>query len=620
MIGALKSFVSRGNFVILVVLLITAGLVSEHFWTLGNIMNVIRAASLIGIIAIGMNVVIIGGGIDLSVGSVVALTGAVAASLWVADAPFILFITVPLLVALAVGFANGALVSWVGLQPFVATLVLMTVARGAGLVYTGGQPVYADYPDIFMLLSQGVAFGVPVPALIFLAVTILTWYMMRWRVFGRQIYAIGANETAARLSGVNVSQVKFKTYLYCALLAGFSGLVLTSRMESGQPGQAGIFWELDAIAAVVIGGTSIRGGSGSVWGAFVGALIIGIVANLFNLLGVGPAWQQVAKGSIIILAVMLQALSDRGGSSLRWRDFVPALGSPSSWVKPLAALAVLLVMLNGALYATASSLFQIDLAKAPYTRANNLELTRVYHRAIPLYEEVIERFPDSEYALLSRIGIANSARGSGNFELADASYTALLDDVASGALPEELRFDILRNHLTLLQETGNGARFEEVFALLEQDFPDSEPTREGRMYLEQLRAAVEVAETGVIPDNAPVVVKAEGVEAPESVSVGDQFDIRILVEPNGDQSANFSLMTALNFWQGFELVRVWPNPRSSTEFWGRRAWSYGQIDEPMTVTVTLEAIRAGQFELDLDVERSFDVLEFGIVKQISVED
>ena len=620
MIGALKSFLSRGNFVILVALLVLAGLVSEHFWTLGNIMNVIRAASLIGIIAIGMNVVIIGGGIDLSVGSVVALTGAVAASLWVADAPFILFIIVPLLVALSVGFANGALVSWVGLQPFVATLVLMTVARGAGLVYTGGQPVYANYPDVFMILSRGALFGVPVPALIFLAVAILTWYMMCWRVFGRQIYAIGANETAARLSGVNVSRVKFKTYLYCALLAGLSGLLLTSRMESGQPGQAGIFWELDAIAAVVIGGTSIRGGSGSVWGAFVGALIIGIVANLFNLLGVGPAWQQVAKGAIIILAVMLQALSDRGASTLRWRDFVPALGNPSSWVKPMAALAVLLVVLNGALFATASSLFQIDLAKGPYTRANNLELTRVYHRAIPLYEEVIERFPDSVYALLSRIGIANSARGSGNFERANTSYSVLLDDVTSGALPEELRFDILRNYLTLLQETGDGARFEEVFVLLEEDFPDSEPTREGRVYLDQLRAAAKAAETGAIPDHAPIIVTAEGVEAPETVTLGEQFDIRILITPNGDQSADFSLMTALNFWQGFNLVRVAPNPRSSTEFWGRRAWSYGQIDAPMTVTVTLEAVRAGQFELDLDVERSFDVLEFGIVKQIVVEE
>jgi len=296
----------------------------------------------------------------------------------------------------------------------VATLVLMTIARGAGLVYTGGQPVYADYPDIFMVLSRGVLFGVPVPSFIFLGVTLITWYMMRWRVFGREIYAIGSNETAARLSGVNVSRVKFKTYLYCALLAGLSGLILTSRMESGEPGQAGIFWELDAIAAVVIGGTSIRGGNGSVWGAFVGALMIGIVANLFNLLGVGPAWQQVAKGAIIILAVMLQALSDRGTFGLKWRDFIPTVGGIRYLAKPITVVLGLIVLLNGALYSTVSPLFEIDLAKAPYTRANNLELTRVYHRAIPLYEEVIERFPDSEYALLARIGIANSARGGGN--------------------------------------------------------------------------------------------------------------------------------------------------------------------------------------------------------------
>lgn len=619
MIDIVKTFVFRGNFVILVALVVAASLVSEHFWTLENIMNVIRAASLIGIIAIGMNVVIIGGGIDLSVGSVVALTGAVAASLWGAEAPFILFILVPLLVALVVGFANGALVSWVGLQPFVATLILMTVARGAGLVYTGGQPIYADYPDVFMILSRGAVVGVPVPSIIFLAVTIFTWYIMRWRVFGREVYVIGANETAARLSGVNISRVKFKTYLYCALLAGLSGLVLTSRMESGEPGQAGIFWELDAIAAVVIGGTSIRGGSGSVWGAFVGALIIGIVANLFNLLGVGPAWQQVAKGAIIILAVMLQALSDRGASSLKWRDFVPALGGFSTWVKPLAALAVLLVVINGALYVTVSPLFQIDLAKAPYTRANNLELTRVYHRAIPLYEEVIRRFPESEYALLSRIGIANSARGGGDLKLAETSYSTLLDEVSSGEIPEELRFDILKNYVALLQETGDGAKFEEVFALLEADFPNTDASREGRIYLDQLSTAAEVAESGGIPENTPVIVTANGVVLPETVKLGERFDIKIMLEPNGDQAADFSIMTALNFWKGFKLVKAAPNPRSNIEFWGRRAWTYGKIDEPSTVTVTLEAIKVGTFELDIDIERSFDVLEFGIVKSITVE-
>ena len=617
---AVKTFVTRGNFVILIALIIAAGLASEHFWTIENIMNVIRAASLIGIIAIGMNVVMIGGGIDLSVGSVVALTGAVAATLWVADAPFFLFLFVPFLVAFAVGFANGALVSWIGLQPFVATLVLMTVARGAGLVYTGGQPVYADYPDIFMVLSRGVVFGIPVPSVIFLAVTIFTWYIMRWRVFGREIYAIGANETAARLSGVNVSRVKFKTYLYCALLAGLSGLVLTSRMESGEPGQAGIFWELDAIAAVVIGGTSIRGGSGSVWGAFVGALMIGIVANLFNLLGVGPAWQQVAKGAIIILAVMLQALSDRGASSLKWRDFVPTLDGITYLAKPIIVGLGLLVLLNGLLYSTVSPLFQIDLAKAPYTRANNLELTRVYHRAIPLYEEVIERFPDSEYALLARIGIANSARGGGNLELAETSYAGLLQDVTSGVIQKDLRFDILRNYIALLQETGDGEKFEEIFALLEADYPNTDATREGKVYLEQIQAAAEVAESGGIPENAPVIVTAEKVILPQKVKLGERFDLVISLAPNGEQASDFSIMTALKFWKGFKLLKATPNPRSNTEFWGRRAWTYGKIEEPVTVTATLEAIKAGSFELDVDIERSFDVLEFGIVKNILVEE
>ncbi len=617
---AVKTFVTRGNFVILIALIIAAGLASEHFWTIENIMNVIRAASLIGIIAIGMNVVMIGGGIDLSVGSVVALTGAVAATLWVADAPFFLFLFVPFLVAFVVGFANGALVSWIGLQPFVATLVLMTVARGAGLVYTGGQPVYADYPDIFMVLSRGVVFGIPVPSVIFLAVTIFTWYIMRWRVFGREIYAIGANETAARLSGVNVSRVKFKTYLYCALLAGLSGLVLTSRMESGEPGQAGIFWELDAIAAVVIGGTSIRGGSGSVWGAFVGALMIGIVANLFNLLGVGPAWQQVAKGAIIILAVMLQALSDRGASSLKWRDFVPTLDGITYLAKPIIVGLGLLVLLNGLLYSTVSPLFQIDLAKAPYTRANNLELTRVYHRAIPLYEEVIERFPDSEYALLARIGIANSARGGGNLELAETSYAGLLQDVTSGVIQKDLRFDILRNYIALLQETGDGEKFEEIFALLEADYPNTDATREGKVYLEQIQAAAEAAESGGIPENAPVIVTAEKVILPQKVKLGERFDLVISLAPNGEQASDFSIMTALKFWKGFKLLKATPNPRSNTEFWGRRAWTYGKIEEPVTVTATLEAIKAGSFELDVDIERSFDVLEFGIVKNILVEE
>ncbi|WP_127562860.1 ABC transporter permease subunit [Nioella ostreopsis] len=614
------SFVSRGNFVILAILVVVAGIVSPHFWTAENIFNVVRAASLIGIVAIGMNVVIIGGGIDLSVGSVVALTGAVAASLWVSDAHFLLFIAIPLVVAASVGFANGALVSWLGLQPFVATLVLMSVARGAGLVFTGGQPIYADYPDFFLFLSRGTLLGVPIPTVVFVTAAFVTWYLMKWRVFGREVTAIGANETAARLSGVKVSWVKMKTYLYCALLAGISGLVLTSRMESGEPGQAGIFWELDAIAAVVIGGTSIRGGSGSIWGAFVGALIIGIVGNLFNLLGVGPAWQQVAKGAIILMAVILQAISDRGGlRSLSWPTMRWDYGT-LPMVKVIGGVAALLVAINLALWSTTPSLFQIDLAKAPYTRANNLELTRVYHRAIPLYQEVIDRFPESGYAILSRIGIANSARGGANFELASETYAALLADIENGMIGEEYRYEVLRNYALMLQESGDGAAFEIVFSQLEEHFPDDEATREARRHLEQLQAAAAAGEDAELPENAPVIIGSNGISMPESVQVGDRFEITILMEPNEGHAATFSLMTALPFWRGFNLVRAEPNPRSVAEFWGRRAWSFAALTEPTTVTATLEARRPGTYEFDLDVELSFDVIEYGIVRQITVQE
>ena len=616
MIALIRAFVCRGNFIILAALVLAAGLVSEHFWTIENILNVIRAASLIGIIAIGMNVVIIGAGIDLSVGSVVALTGTVAAALWVADAPFLLFITLPLLVALAVGLVNGALVSGFGLQPFVATLVLMAIARGAGLIYTGGQPIYADYPAIFMLLSRGTLLGLPIPAVLFLVIALFTWHLMRWRVFGREVYAIGANETAARLSGINVGRVKIKTYLYCALLAGISGLVLTSRMESGQPGQAGIFWELDAIAAVVIGGSAIKGGSGSIWGAVVGALIIGIVANLFNLLGVGPAWQQIAKGGIILLAVLLQAFSDHGGlKSLSMAGWpTPAI----NW-QPIASLAVLLLLFNGILAQTAPALFAVDPAKAPYTRANNLELTRVYHRAIPLYEEVIARFPDSEYALLSRIGMANSARGSGEFSQAEQIYADLLQGIEQGAVPAALRLDILKNYSALLQETASAGPFEAVYAQLERHYPESDATREAGVFLGQLRAAAAAASTGEIAEDAPVVVSAAGVNLPDSARVGQRIELVIEVRPNGENAADFSLLSSLAFWRGFKLIRIAPNPRSNTEFWGRRAWSYPRLAEPMTITATLEAIKAGAYELDLDIEQSFRVLEYGIVKAIRVE-
>ncbi len=305
------------NFAILALLIVAAAIISSDFLTPGNLLNVLRAASLIGIVAVGMNVVMLTGGIDLSVGSVAAISGAVAASMWSAGDP-VLLVAAPLLVGVAVGLVNGVMVTRLHLQPFIATLIMMTVVRGAGLVYTNGQPIYVVYPDFFTAISNGYLLGVPVPTVMFLAITVFTWYLLRFRPFGRYIYAIGSNSTAAFLSGVNVGRIKIIAYVYCGLLAAIAGMVLTSRMKSGEPGQAGVFWELDAIAAVVIGGTSLMGGKGSVWGAFVGALIIGIVANLFNLLGVDLEWQQVSRGLIIFLAVWIHSLE--GNERVRmWR-------------------------------------------------------------------------------------------------------------------------------------------------------------------------------------------------------------------------------------------------------------------------------------------------------------
>lgn len=309
-------FSINSNVAVLAVLLFTAGLVSPFFWTLENIVNLIRVSSLIGIIAVGMNVVIISGGIDLSVGSVVALVGTLAASLCTAGYPVGVVALLPIAAALLAGVVNGSLVALLGFQPFVATLVTMTVFRGSGLVYSAGQPIYADYPAFIGFLARGTIIGIPAPAVLFLAIVLVTWYVMRFRAIGRMTYMVGANEKATYYGGVSVLRVKLFAYVYCALLAGIAGLLLTARMGSGEPGQAGVLFELDAIAAVVIGGTALQGGRGSVWGALVGALMIGVMSNLFNLVGVAPEWQNVSKGAVILVAVIMAGTAPSIGAIL----------------------------------------------------------------------------------------------------------------------------------------------------------------------------------------------------------------------------------------------------------------------------------------------------------------
>ncbi|MGH1483937.1 MAG: ABC transporter permease subunit [Geminicoccales bacterium] len=623
--ASIGRFLVNGNVVIIAVLLVAAGLVSEHFWAAENILNVLRAASLIGIVAVGMNVAIIGGGIDLSVGAVVAVCGAIAASLWVGDAPILLFVLVPLMVALCVGAANGLLVAVVGLQPFVATLILMTVARGAGLVYTGGQPIYADYPAFFLFLSRGWLFGLPMPTMMFALAAIVTWYLMTFRVIGREIYSVGANEKAARLSGVNVFRVKLFTYLYCAFLAGIAGLVLTSRMESGEPGQAGVFWELDAIAAVVIGGTSLRGGKGSIWGAVIGALIIGVVSNMFNLLGVDPAWQQVAKGAIILAAVMIQLLTDTAtGTAGAFCWALPnltarSMGFSSPVLRGAIMVAAGLLAINGALYAYAPSLFQIELAKAPYTRAKNLELTRVYHRAIPLYEDIINDFPESSYAILARIGVANSNKGLDRLEAAQEQYDLLLTEIDGHPDESDYRYDILRNYASLLRDMANTERFKEIHGILVDKYPDSSATREGEKYLDSIQTAENEADQGP-PADLPLIIDPAKLVVPDRVSVGETFEIVLEVAPVSTATPDFSLLTNLGFWRGMKLVKVSPNPRSIAEFWGRQSWSFASIDAAQTITATVRADKTGTFEFDLDVDINFDVAEMGISRSIEVSE
>ncbi|MGD9327245.1 MAG: ribose ABC transporter permease [Desulfobacterales bacterium] len=299
-------FRKYSNLIILLIMVVVSSLLSPVFLTQGNLFNVFRASSMIGIVAIGMTVVILIEGIDLSVGSVVGVSGAIAAGMCHDGHSALIIFTIPLAFGLLVGFINGVLVAKIRLQAFVATLATMTVVRGAGLVYTGGKPIYVAYPKAFIVIAQSAILGIPTPAVLFILTTIIAAIFLQTRPLGRHIYALGGNQETARLSGIQIDKVKIIVYSICGFLAAFAGLILTARMESGEPGQAGVGWELDAIAAVVIGGTMMTGGVGSVWGTFSGALIIGILSNMFNLLGLDPQWQHVAKGAVIVFAVWFQ--------------------------------------------------------------------------------------------------------------------------------------------------------------------------------------------------------------------------------------------------------------------------------------------------------------------------
>ncbi|GAB6277316.1 MAG: ribose ABC transporter permease [Rectinema sp.] len=294
--------------IILAFFLICVGLsiLSPVFFTLNNIINVIRQTSIYGIMAVGMTFVILTGGIDLSVGSVLAVSGAICAGMLKAGNPIILVILATLGVGVGCGLVTGLFVTKARITPFVVTLGMMSIARGLALIYTRGYPI-SGFSPTFRLIGGGYILGIPIPIIIFLVVVIIAYIVLMQTKLGRYTYAIGGNEETVRLSGINSDFFKTLVYVISGSTAALSALILTSRLNSAEP-IAGTGYELDVIAAVVIGGASLSGGRGSVWGTFIGALLIGVINNGMNLLGISPYFQQVVKGLIIIGAVWLDQL------------------------------------------------------------------------------------------------------------------------------------------------------------------------------------------------------------------------------------------------------------------------------------------------------------------------
>ena len=304
---AVRLFKSYGIVAAFIVLCVFLSFANEFFLTWGNWTNILRQTAINGILAIGVTFVILTKGIDLSVGAVMALAGAVGASLATASNPHSIWFVLlaGCTVGVVLGGLNGLAVAKLSLPPFVVTLGMLSVARGMTYIFTDGRPI-PDLSDGLLWLGSGSVLGIPVPILLLVVVFSICWFVLRHTVFGRHIYAVGGSEKSATTSGVKVPRVISLAYVVSGLLAALAGLVLTARTTAALP-QAGIAYELDAIAAVVIGGTSLSGGRGSLLGTLFGALIIGTINNGLDLMGVSSYYQQVVKGLIIVGAVMLDA-------------------------------------------------------------------------------------------------------------------------------------------------------------------------------------------------------------------------------------------------------------------------------------------------------------------------
>lgn len=288
----------------LLVLCIVISIIAPRFFTIANIRNVLTQVSVNAVIAIGMSFVILTGGIDLSVGSILAISGAVAASIIVATGNVFLGVVTVLVMGMGIGFINGMLVAKGKIQAFIVTLATMTIFRGVTYVFTNGTPI-SGLGQGFSVIGNKMIAGIPIPIMIMVVIFGIGYYFLTQTRYGRYIYALGGNEDSARLTGINTTKVKTMAYIISGFTAALSGVIITSRIGSASP-NAGVGFELDAIAAIVLGGTSLAGGEGSVVGTIIGALIIGVLNNGLNLMNVSPFYQAIVKGLVILLAVMVE--------------------------------------------------------------------------------------------------------------------------------------------------------------------------------------------------------------------------------------------------------------------------------------------------------------------------
>ncbi|MFT2010020.1 ABC transporter permease subunit [Pontibacter sp. 13R65] len=309
------------SLIALFILCLVIGLLSDKFFTVANGWNVMRQISVNICISVGMTLVVLTAGIDLSVGSILALCGAITAGLlkfgleFPAIDMFVGFtvlgaILAGMLTGTALGAFNGWTITKFKVPPFVATLAMLTIARGLTMLWTEGFPI-SNLGETFSYLGTGWFLGIPLPVWISGIIVLVAVIVTKKTRLGRYIYAIGGNESAARLSGININRIKIIVYSIAGALAAIGGLIVTSRLDSAQP-NAGISYELDAIAAVVIGGTSLSGGRGTIMGTVLGAIIIGVLNNGLVLLDVSPFWQQVVKGFVILLAVIIDKANAKG--------------------------------------------------------------------------------------------------------------------------------------------------------------------------------------------------------------------------------------------------------------------------------------------------------------------